>query len=244
MSFQNALHEALVGLKGGDGWFSDKFFAAALRERGMSSVDAQDISRLCKNNALKTHNDLGSTTGFHTRRYDGARFYQIKDPGKDGTMSMWRQEGSFGRRQPFSAALIERVQSFVAAAAQKRAKAAEELADAAAAAATGGASHAGASSSSASSSSAAPALRARTPATLPPWANASLAPATWPSVSFVFFVTPAFFLNGVQKGQVPCAFGAREADTAPSLAMAHASRGPRTPQNVRFTYYVFVCACA
>ena len=52
MSFQNALHEALVGLKGGDGWFSDKFFAAALRERGMSSVDAQDISRLCKNKAL------------------------------------------------------------------------------------------------------------------------------------------------------------------------------------------------
>ena len=88
MSFQNALHEALVGLKGGDGWFSDKCFAVALRERGMSSVDAQDISRLCKNEALKTHNDLGSTTGFHTRRYDGARFYQIKDPGKDGAMSM------------------------------------------------------------------------------------------------------------------------------------------------------------
>ena len=50
----NALHEALVGLKGGDGWFSDKFFAAALRERGMSSVDARDISRLCKNKALHT----------------------------------------------------------------------------------------------------------------------------------------------------------------------------------------------
>ena len=69
MSFQNALHEALVGLKGSDGWFSDKCFTVALRERGMSSVDAQDISRLCKNEALKTHNDLGSTTGFHTRRY-------------------------------------------------------------------------------------------------------------------------------------------------------------------------------
>ena len=166
MSFQNALHEALVGLKGGDGWFSDKFFAAALRERGMSSVDAQDISRLCKNDALKTHNDLGSTTGFHTRRYDGARFYQIKDPGEHGTMDLWRQEGSFGRRQPFSAALIERVQSFVAEAAQKRA---EKLA--VAAAAVGGASHAGASSSGASSSRAGPALRARAPVALPPWAT-------------------------------------------------------------------------
>ena len=66
------------------------------------------------------------------------------------------------------------MQSFVAEAAQKRA---EKLA--AAAAAVGGASHAGASSSGASSSRAGPALRARAPVALPPWATEALAPATW-----------------------------------------------------------------
>ena len=37
---------------------------------------------------------------------------------------------------------------------------------------------------------------------------------------------------------MPCAFGAREEDTAPSLAMAHASRGPRMAQKARFSYVV------
>ena len=44
--------------------------------------------------------------------------------------------------------------------------------------------------------------------------------------------------GGSQKGQMPCAFGAREEDTAPSLAMAHASRGPRMAQKARFSYVV------
>ena len=90
----NALHEVLVAPKGGDGWFLDKSFAAALRERGMISVDAQEISRLCKNEALQTHEDLKSTTGFHTRRNHGVRFNQINDPGEHRTMGLWRQTDS------------------------------------------------------------------------------------------------------------------------------------------------------
>ena len=176
MAFAHALHEALALLHGGDFWFNTEEIAAALRKLGARSVDAADISAMLRGPAFESAGDPSNATGIFTRTNGNVRLMQIKKPGEAGSMHFWPQIGDriFRRRTQLPPLLRDRVEAYVAPAALKRA---QKRAATSTATASSGASSSGASG--ASSSSAGPALRTRAPATLPPWAGASLAPGTF-----------------------------------------------------------------